>query len=143
MKQEIENYIFTRSAAERILELPAFSIQQIKVYSNAILAKNKQQHLYTMEREWFLHDFAQSRINKAFKLKVEKTNYSNLYRVTNPENKHQYPVRLISEKVECKCRDYQKQQEILGKGCCKHGYAVLNSLGYKHLEDYLSQQVSA
>jgi predicted nucleic acid-binding Zn finger protein len=39
--------------------------------------------------------------------------------------------------VFCECQDYQNQIDLLGRGCCKHGYAVLAQLGMASLSDYL------
>jgi hypothetical protein len=38
----------------------------------------------------------------------------------------------------CTCDDFNNQLEFFGRGCCKHGYAVLNSLGCQSLEHYLA-----
>lgn len=136
-------FIFSRSAAERILHLEPLSITDLQnVYPGQIKVTTKQKQEYHIGVNRFIEDFVTSRKLKAKKLKVETTKYSNLYRVINPENLNRYPVRTTTKGIECKCRDYQKQQEILGEGCCKHGFSVLNYLGYEKLSDYCKRQVT-
>jgi hypothetical protein len=40
--------------------------------------------------------------------------------------------------VFCTCDDFNNQLEFWGRGCCKHGYAVLAHLGFGSLRDYMT-----
>jgi hypothetical protein len=39
----------------------------------------------------------------------------------------------------CGCEDYRNQRETWGKGCCRHMYAALFSLGYTSLLHYFEE----
>ncbi|MGB5714490.1 MAG: SWIM zinc finger family protein, partial [Waterburya sp.] len=101
-----------------------------------------QGNQYQIPLAKFKQDFAQSRKLNSKALLISSTQYRNVFIVQNPENRNKYPVRYISSGIECKCRDFEKQQEILGKGCCKHGYKLLNHLGYNSLQSYLDRNNS-
>lgn len=58
------------------------------------------------------------------------------FTVTNPESESRHLVTCLPDQVMCDCEDYHWQMEILGTGCCKHGYAALAYLGYDSLRDY-------
>jgi len=47
-----------------------------------------------------------------------------------------YVLNPKSNTIECGCEDYKRQQQVLGRGCCKHGYALLSYLGYQSLAEY-------
>lgn len=40
--------------------------------------------------------------------------------------------------INCDCEDYNRQIDTIGRGCCKHGYAVLNHLGFGSLREYVT-----
>lgn len=141
MNIAVQNLIYSQSAAERILNLPPFSVVKVELIdSQQIKVTTAKKQEYCISRPKFLQHFAHIRQLRAKKLQVSRGNYRNLFIVTNPENNHCYRVRTTATKVECKCRDYQKQQEILSKGCCKHGYAVLQTLGFDSLSNYLNRE---
>jgi hypothetical protein len=61
-----------------------------------------------------------------------------VYSVSNPAKKSCYHVKRTDTSVICQCEDYRKMVETgIKNPCCKHGYAVLNVLGYASLRDYL------
>ncbi|NJN88919.1 MAG: metal-binding protein [Leptolyngbyaceae cyanobacterium SL_5_14] len=63
------------------------------------------------------------------------------YVVSGFENdtvRSQYLVSLEAFRIVCTCPDYREQNRLFkGRGCCKHGYAVLNHLGFSSLSDYI------
>lgn len=50
-----------------------------------------------------------------------------------------YNVELDVDHLECNCKDYSIQRDDLKlrKATCKHAYAVLYTLGYSTLSDYI------
>lgn len=60
------------------------------------------------------------------------------YTVHNEAKGSSYVVEVSPMAVTCTCEDYQNQIKFWGKGCCKHGYAVLGHLGFSSLNDYLN-----
>lgn len=59
------------------------------------------------------------------------------YSVRNEAKDSVYKVILGASAIACGCEDYGNQTEFFGRGCCKHGYAVLAQIGYSSLKDYL------
>ena len=57
------------------------------------------------------------------------------YRVAGHNTHH---VVATPTAMVCDCEDYLNQVGAWGKGCCKHGYAVLGHLGYGSLSEYIS-----
>jgi hypothetical protein len=131
------NFIFSASAAERILKIPTLTVSFVKVNNNMTVTVKTKQQEYILPTRLFTEDFATSRQERSKNLKLNTTKYGNVYLVSNLETNSKYPVRVTDIGVECKCRDFQKQQEQFGSGCCKHGYRVLRELGYQNLGEYL------
>ena len=59
------------------------------------------------------------------------------FTVHNREKGSSYVVEVSDHEVSCTCDDYSNQLKFVGKGCCKHGYAVLGQLGFSSLGEYL------
>jgi hypothetical protein len=55
----------------------------------------------------------------------------------NPKKQSVYQLTPVSTAIHCECVDYQNQVKAFGKGCCKHGYALLNSYGMTSLNELL------
>lgn len=60
------------------------------------------------------------------------------YTVTNPKNGSRHIVEGHRDRLDCDCEDYHWQQQFFGRGCCKHGYAVLQYLGFDALSSYIA-----
>jgi len=63
------------------------------------------------------------------------------YLVENPQKQTIYLINNPNQsEFICHCPDYQNMKNNgLDNPVCKHGYAVLNSLGYESLQDYLNR----
>jgi hypothetical protein len=48
-------------------------------------------------------------------------------------------VHVENNELTCTCPDFQEQVTTFGQGCCKHGYAVLKTLGYSNLREFLKK----
>ena len=88
----------------------------------------------------FEADFQESRQQNAQALTVAQHPQDNwAYNVTNTKKKSKYVVGTRHPYLTCTCADYAQQRrrnfqkhDII----CKHGYAVLQFLGYQTFEDY-------
>lgn len=133
--------LYSLSAAARILGLSAFSVHKVEEIENDLMMiTDIEQNVRTVHKQYFLKDFVSIRQQLSRKLLIQPTQYNNIWIVTNPENKNRYLVRAADRGIQCKCRDYQKQQSAFGQGCCKHGYLVLKHLGYNDLSSYLADR---
>ena len=87
----------------------------------------------------FKQAFVLRRMKAARPLKAEQwAEVPAWFTVRNEEKGSSYPVELGSAGPVCECEDYRNQQAFFGKGVCKHGYAVLQALGYGSLAGYLA-----
>lgn len=60
------------------------------------------------------------------------------YTVINPQSGSRHQVMGHRDRLDCDCEDYRWQQQFFGRGCCKHGYAVLQYLGFDSLRSYIA-----
>jgi hypothetical protein len=68
---------------------------------------------------------------------VQWFNTPGRFTVHNDAKGSAYVVEVSDTEVRCTCEDYKNQVAAWGKGCCKHGYAVLSQLGFSTLGEYL------
>lgn len=61
------------------------------------------------------------------------------FTVRNETKGSAYHLEAKRDRIDCQCEDYKNQMQFIGRGCCKHGYAVLNLLGFKRLSEYIQQ----
>jgi len=59
------------------------------------------------------------------------------FTVRNESKGSAYVVDASPSHLDCTCDDYKNQTQFLGRGCCKHGYAVLHKLGFDSLANYI------
>lgn len=140
-----EELIFTSRAAERIIYgTTNYSVCDLYIDRAAqriVVQIANSNRLIVLEAREFLDNFVSTRQKKATKLEIKKQ-VSWGYVVYNPENNHTYTVTPASKSAVCSCPDYQKQIEAIGRGCCKHGYRVLQHLGHKTLSEYIDANKS-
>lgn len=145
-----QELIFTSRAAERIVYgTTNYRISDLYLDSGAkkvVVQVARSNRLIVLDVRDFIANFIETRIEKAKKLKIVRQT-DICYIVYNPQNSHSYGVTSHGDRLVCECQDYQNQVEAWGKGCCKHGYKVLNHLGFDKLADYIKanevQPVSA
>ena len=136
-QKKADKLIYTRKAASRLLKVEYEAIEFVYVADNFVLVG-----LYNtsvkLDKAEFTTLFVNDRKARSKSLTVtKKVNSSINYTVRNEDNGHRYSLKLYPDSVHCQCADYQKQIEAIGKGCCKHSYALLNQLGYNSLENYI------
>ncbi len=59
------------------------------------------------------------------------------FTVRNESKGSAYVVDATPTQLNCTCDDYKNQIQFIGRGCCKHGYAVLHKLGFDSLARYI------
>lgn len=133
--------VFTKSAAARILGVSARQISKLEVFANTVIVFMKGQEAYSLEHREFQQSFADYRKEEgkaiALQRNVFKVGEEYLVKASTPTASH-YMVRMENHAPICECGDYVRQKEIWGRGVCKHGYAVLSTLGYKSLRDAIA-----
>jgi len=141
------NLIYSTAAANRIL------LNQLgKIFKKAEgikILKNCVQVTYRtvfgrcstfLSTKLFKSNFVDHRKNEAQKLEIEPKGQS-FFEVKNPEKGTIYRLHAFCEGILCGCEDYRNQTNFYKKGCCKHGYAVLQYLGFNSLSEYTNHHL--
>lgn len=135
------NIIYSKSAAARILGIFYPQHIVVKEFKASVWVWVRGYKPQFMSKTVFRDHFVQRRQEASKALKVSEQLFRpRCYTVTNPTKCTSYEVKAFNHGVKCECDDYHNQIEFLGKGVCKHGYAVLAHLGYDSLSNYLADQ---
>jgi hypothetical protein len=138
------NLVYSIAAAARILGKKIFEVRHLPfvVLVRGLLA-NGQKFCRFVSKQAFRNHFVDRRKEEAKRIDI----------VVNPHNQNQfsaisnqsssiYKLEAQADRIACTCEDYRNQRNILKGGICKHGYSVLNHLGFTSLSDYLSRESS-
>lgn len=131
------NFIYSKSAAARILEVKPHLIVRFEVWAYVCFVQVRGQRPTFISKKVFRQHFVDVRIERSRYLCTAQVNQEH-FRVINPKKSTAYSVYLFEDGLDCECEDYKNQIVIFnGKACCKHNYAVLTWLGYNRLQDYI------
>jgi uncharacterized Zn finger protein len=123
----------------------AYSVENVKIENDYIdveyrvnpkLNRLNRQTLYKSD---VAKEFVTRKQQAAKTLLVHRVK-QDYYLVENFQKQTMYLVHHINRlDFICNCPDYQNMKNHgLDHPVCKHGYAVLNSMGYESLQDYLN-----
>ena len=133
------NLFFNLASVARIAEVPVDSIDRFEIWDRVILVifkKNRGLRPRFLSNMLFYSSFVEDRKSRSKSIQVTPNAFADrIYTARNESNDHTYTV-IAAESMECQCADYRNQIAFIGKGCCKHGYAVLRSLGFSSLSDW-------
>lgn len=126
--------LYTLSATARLLNATHNTIQRIEPFVYVVWVWVRGQRPTFVSKRAFQQDFVNFRRASVQFVKVRRLND----RCFQAQGKDEiYDLTLQQTTIVCSCKDYEKQIETFGKGCCKHGYAVLGQLGFTSLLDYI------
>jgi hypothetical protein len=134
--------VYSASAARRIFQVPAGLRVRVVKYWRVCWVWVQGERPRFVSLTVFKTHFVSWRMQASAPLSVSKTSSFNWRTVANPGSGKRYPVAIAASGPICRCDDYRNQMHLLGRGVCKHGYAVLRSLGYGSLSSYLSRKKS-
>ena len=133
------NLFFNLASVARIAEVPIDSIDRFEVWESLVAVVFKKGwglRPKFLSKKAFYSSFVEDRKARSRLIEVTPNPFANrVYTARNTTSNHSYTV-IVSDAIECQCADYRSQIEFIGKGCCKHGYAVLRSLGFSSLSDW-------
>jgi len=139
-----DSYIFTVTAAARILGIDKYSIESVRF--SEILNKfivqfedsdpllGGQQKFLTKQN--FYRDFANSRRERRHQILVKRTNQPLTFSATSSKDMmaSRYVLELTPSTITCNCKDQEVQRNLkLPQQCCKHSYALMELLGMQTL----------
>ena len=132
------NLLFSAAAVRRLLGLKSSAQVEIREFFKVIWVWVKGNRPTFISKRVFLNHFVDFRKASSKGMKVtERLDMANHYTVRNLRKDTFYVVEVRREGVFCTCDDLNNQLEFFGRGCCKHGYAVLAQLGFSSLRDYI------
>lgn len=135
-----QQLVYSASAARRLLGAKPSKPCSISVFSNSIWVHLKGQRPTFISKRKFKQHFADWRKQQAATLTVVQW-YEDprWFSVSNPAKGTAYHLDCTADAIDCDCEDYKNQVILLGRGCCKHGYAVLAYFGLSSLREYQTQ----
>ena len=135
------NILYSAAAVRRLLGLRSSAQVELKEFAKVIWVWVKGKRPTFISKAVFKQHFAEWRKVQSKGLKVtERLDCPNTYTVRNLHKDSTYILETRADGVFCTCDDFNNQLEYFGRGCCKHGYAVLRHLGFGSLRDYITDQ---
>ena len=130
---------FNLASVARIARTPVTSIDRFEVWEKVtmcVFKKGLGMRPRFLSNQLFYSSFVEDRKSRSKSIQVTPNPFADkIFTAKNPANGHAYTV-IAASSIECQCADYRAQLSFIGKGCCKHGYAVLRSLGFSSLSDF-------
>lgn len=142
------NLIYSVATAGRILSSQLGKVfkkaESIKILRNCVQVTYRTAFgrcSTFLSTKLFKSSFVDRRKEDAAQLEVEIQ--GKIFKVQNPKKGTTYRLHAFCEGILCTCEDYRNQVSFYKKGCCKHGYAVLQYLGFNSLSDYVNHHLWA
>lgn len=133
------NILYSKAAAAMVLCVPASQVRQVRKFAFVAWVWVRGQRPRFVSLAAFKQAFVMRRMKAATALKAEQwPGAPRYFTVSNADKGSRYPVDLGEAGPVCRCEDFKNQQQFWGRGVCKHGYAVLQALGFGSLREYLS-----
>lgn len=129
------DYFFSVRAAERITNQ---KVKRVSLWRNGtVLIYFKNGNINVADPLEFQQDFVDFRQQRSREILLSRLTKT-LYACKSAAHDQVYSVVLEADGLRCNCKDWEIQSEQgIEHPCCKHGYAVLRSLGCDSLQDYL------
>ncbi|MEG4121697.1 SWIM zinc finger family protein [Microcoleus sp. N9_B4] len=130
-----KRFIYSFAAVARMLGVKPGMVKKVEVWFNCIFVIVAGRRPRFWKKSSFTSHFVDWRKDQSEFYKVRKISNS-VFEVTN--GKSLYTLDALLNTIRCTCNDYDNQHRYLkGRGCCKHGYAVLRFLGFDRLSEYI------
>lgn len=130
------NIVYSIAAAQRILNIKT-GLYQVQEWTHVVWVHGKNFCRF-ISKKLFKKHFADRRRAEAQNIDLLIDSQDDRHFTAMGSN-GVYQIHTHDVGIKCTCEDYKNQIRIIGKGVCKHGYAVLNHLGFDSLADYLER----
>jgi hypothetical protein len=136
--------LYSASAVRRMFRIASGVAVVVKEWAFVVWIWVKGQRPRFISKKAFKAHFVAFRRQQSQGLQVTKQLLeSQRYTVRNLVKESVYEVYLYPDRISCSCDDFSNQVAFLGRGCCKHGYAVLSHCGFGSLAEYVAAQPQA
>jgi len=138
-----DSFVFTRTACGHIL---GGVCQRLEVWANcvwAVVLVNGKKLVRFISKRRFFQWFAESRKQRSYGIPVTQNVFDKTkFTARSSRGEELYNLQALRGGIICDCDDFKNQMSLFGerRKLCKHGYAVLNRLGYGSLQQYLDDQ---
>lgn len=133
--------LYSAAAVRRMLGLSPSTPVQIQEFFSVIWVWVKgRRPTFISKAKMKSHFVARRRVEAAQLQVTDWLRDPGQFTVTNPVSHARHLVSCLSDRIECDCEDYHWQTHYFGRGCCKHGYAVLQYLGFESLQEYIIEE---
>ncbi len=150
MKSLAINILYNRQAIARMLNVAVSQVKIFQVWWRVCLVSIKGQRATFISKLSFKKHFVDFRKNvnrfdftmirsdrfSKYSKRVDIWNGCVVNEITSSRNYVELNQNI--KVAKCSCDDFKAQSILLGKGCCKHMYLVLSSLGFDSLHNYMS-----
>ena len=129
--------IFNLASIAKLSGKPEAAIDRFEVWEKIVFVVFSKGHGRPtfLSVQAFYNSFVNDRKARSSTIKVTPNAFADrVFTARNP-NGNAYTV-IVSDAIECQCRDYREQINFLGRGMCKHGYATLRHLGFSSLIEW-------
>ena len=131
--------IYSIEAAKRILNIKS-GVYEVQEWAWVIWVRGTGFCRF-MSKKVFQKHFADRRKEAGKSIFVSVDTHDNSHFIAQG-SKDFYELFTHDSSVSCNCEDFKNQMRFIGKGVCKHGYAVLNFLGFGSLAEYVDRDRS-
>ncbi|HEY9876843.1 MAG TPA: hypothetical protein V6D29_00245 [Leptolyngbyaceae cyanobacterium] len=133
--------LYSAAAVRRMLGLSRSTPVQIREFIDVVWVWVKGKRPTFISKTKMKSHFVACRRAEAAQLHVtDWLRDPGQFTVSNPVSGSRHVVSCLSDRIECDCEDYHWQTHYFGQGCCKHGYAVLQYLGFDSLREYITEE---
>ena len=139
-----EQYVYSRGAAAAILELKKKDIEEVAPTAIAIRIYLTNGSSKLVSKRLFKEYFATSRQQRGEEITIHQMDTKvNYLAESQREVGKYYEVHILPSHLTCTCADWRMQNEELHleHPTCKHCYAVLKSLNFATLKEYLTAKI--
>ena len=132
------NLVYSASAVRRLLGVAPSIAVRIQRFAFVVWVHVAGQRPTFISKVLFRFHFAEWRKAQARGLTATQwIDQATRFTVRNESKGSAYVIDASPSRLDCTCDDYKNQVQFLGRGCCKHGYAVLAKLGFDSLGVYI------
>lgn len=143
MRQQLQALVYTKAAAAAITNRP---VLEVKVWAHVVFVKFIKGSPRFVSKKAFRKEFADSRRRRGQQIKEaglvqQQPVCFDSFLVQSSQRFDLYLVQTEDHCVSCTCLDWERQRDAgIPTPTCKHGYAVLNTLGFSKLTEYVRQR---
>jgi len=127
--------VYSIEAAKRILNLKS-GVSKVVEWAWVVLVVGKNFSKF-MSKKLFKKHFVDHKKEQAKTIEIVQDSRSQF---TAKSGTKVYQLEATQTAIRCTCEDYRIQLGTIGQAVCKHGYGVLNTLGFDSLSSYIADR---